>query len=174
MLADGGALNEERSDGWLRAGIIGAPHGLDGSFHVAQANPVLLDLGRTVRIGDQVRTIDRRAGHAGRLILRVEGCSNRDAAATFRGQSVFALRDDAPGLEADEWWAEDLEGCEVWDGERHVGAVRRLLALPSCEILEVTRSGEKDLLVPLVADAVRDVDLERGRIDVDLAFLGEP
>jgi ribosomal 30S subunit maturation factor RimM len=28
-------------------------------------------------------------------------------------------------------------------------------------------------LVPLVADAVRAVDLERGEIEVDLRFLGE-
>ena len=52
--------------------------------------------------------------------------------------------------------------------------MRRLLALPSCEVLEVARAGgETDLLVPLVSDAVRSVDLERREIDVDLAFLGE-
>jgi ribosomal 30S subunit maturation factor RimM len=39
-------------------------------------------------------------------------------------------------------------------------------------VLEVEREGE-DLLVPLVADAVRSVDVEERRIDVDLAFLGE-
>lgn len=173
MLADGGALNDERRDDWLRAGIIGAPHGLDGSFHVSQPTPALLELGRSVRIAGEVRTIDRRAGHDRRLIIRVEGCSGRDAAAALRGEPLLAQREDAPGLGPDEWWAEDLEGCEVWDGERPIGTVRRLLALPSCEILEVLRSGEKDLLVPLVGDAVRDVDLARGRIDVDLAFLGE-
>ena len=39
--------------------------------------------------------------------------------------------------------------------------------LPSCEVLEVG-----DLLIPLVSDAVRDVDVAGGRIDVDLEFLG--
>ena len=60
------------------------------------------------------------------------------------------------------------------DGERLVGTVRRLLALPSCEVLEVAREdGEADLLVPLVLDAVRGVDLERREIEIDLRFLGE-
>jgi ribosomal 30S subunit maturation factor RimM len=41
-------------------------------------------------------------------------------------------------------------------------------------VLEVARGdGEADLLVPLVSDAVRDVDVERRQIDVDLRFLGE-
>ena len=49
-----------------------------------------------------------------------------------------------------------------------------VLALPSCEVLEVAReaSGE-DLLVPLVSDAVRKVDVARREIESDLRFLGE-
>ena len=56
-----------------------------------------------------------------------------------------------------------------------VGTVGALLELPSCEVLEVTRGpgDAPDLLVPLIQDAVRSVDLEAGVIDVDLAFLGE-
>jgi 16S rRNA processing protein RimM len=51
--------------------------------------------------------------------------------------------------------------------------VRALVALPSCEALAVERAGGGELLVPLVRDAVRDVDVAGRRIDVDLAFLGE-
>jgi 16S rRNA processing protein RimM len=54
--------------------------------------------------------------------------------------------------------------------------VTRLLALPSCEVLEVDRGGSETsaaLLVPLIRDAVRSVDVESREIDVDLAFLGE-
>jgi 16S rRNA processing protein RimM len=40
-------------------------------------------------------------------------------------------------------------------------------------VLEVARDGAADLLVPLVRDAVRSVDVGAGVIDVDLAFLGE-
>jgi ribosomal 30S subunit maturation factor RimM len=49
-----------------------------------------------------------------------------------------------------------------------------MLSLPSCEVLEVAREGtDGDLLVPLVADAVRDVDVDARTIDIDLRFLGE-
>jgi 16S rRNA processing protein RimM len=128
--------------------------------------------GAVVRVAGRERVIDRRAGTDTRVIVRLEGCADRDAAEGLRGATLERPRDAAPELESDEWWAEDLEGCEVTDGERRVGTVRRLLALPSCEVLEVERDGE-DLLVPLVADAVRSVDVEARRIDVDLAFLGE-
>ena len=69
--------------------------------------------------------------------------------------------------------SEDLEGCAVRDGAREVGTVAALLGLPSCEVLEVRRPDAGDLLVPLVRDAVRAVDVQARVIDVDLAFLGE-
>lgn len=159
---------------WLRAGVVGRPHGLDGSFHVADPVASLLDLGTEVRLGDARREIVRLAGHDGRPIVRLEGCENRAAAEALRGQELYVARTDAPDLDEDEWWATDLEGCAVRDGEREVGVVARLLALPSCEVLEVTRAGDAPaLLVPLVRDAVRDVDLDRRVIDVDMEFLGE-
>jgi 16S rRNA processing protein RimM len=158
---------------WLHAGRVGRPHGLDGSFHVIQPNPRLLQAGAVLRVAGAERTIDRRAGHDAGVILRLEGCSDRSGAEALRGEELLFPRAAAPDLGPDEWWAEELEGCTVRDGERTVGVVRRLLALPSCEVLEVERAGGgTDLLVPLISDAVRQVDTERREIDVDLEFLG--
>ena len=50
--------------------------------------------------------------------------------------------------------------------------VRRMIALPSCEALEVDRAGGGELLVPLVRDAIRGIDRDARRIDVDLGFVG--
>jgi 16S rRNA processing protein RimM len=45
--------------------------------------------------------------------------------------------------------------------------------LPSCEALEVLpEPGAEPLLVPMVKDAIRSVEIERERIEVDLEFLG--
>jgi len=53
-----------------------------------------------------------------------------------------------------------------------LGTVRRVLALPSCEVLEVVLAdGGGELLVPLVSDAVQTVDIERREILVDVQFL---
>ncbi len=160
--------------GWLRAGRVGRPHGLDGSFHVSGASPALLVLGRRVMVGGRELEIVRRSGLADKPILRLEGCAGRTAAEELRGEELLVPRSAAPPLEEDEWWAEELEGCRVHDGAREVGEVRRLQALPSCEVLEIARAGGgPDLLVPLIRDAVRGVDVEARRIEVDLDFLGE-
>jgi len=158
---------------WLHAGRVGRPHGLDGSFHVTRPNVQLLQSAETVLVADRELEITRRAGTPRQLILRLEGHENRAAAEALRGQDILVARSHAPELGPDEWWAEDLAGCSVHDGDRPVGTVRRLVELPSCEMLEVERAGGGELLVPLVTDAVREIDLDRRAIDVDLRFLGE-
>jgi 16S rRNA processing protein RimM len=133
----------------------------------------LLTVGTRVTVAGVARRIERRAGTAERPIVRVEGAADRDAALALRGEPLWVERADAPPLDEDEFWADDLVGADAVDGDRAVGTVSRVLALPSCEVLVVERAGEAELLVPLVGDAVRAVDLQARRIDVDLAFLGE-
>jgi 16S rRNA processing protein RimM len=154
------------------AGYVGRPHGLDGSFHVTRPRAELLAEGALLRVAGASREVVRRAGTDQRPILRLGGCEDRDAAEALRGEELRVPRADAPALEPGEYWAEELEGCRVHDGDVAVGVVRRLLALPSCEVLEVARDGDADLLVPLVRDAVRTVDPAARRIDIDLRFLG--
>jgi 16S rRNA processing protein RimM len=157
---------------WLHAGRVGRPHGLDGSFHVTRPNAQLLENATSVMIDDRELQITRRAGTPQRLILRLEFHENRDAAEALRGKELLVARVAAPELGPDEWWAEDLVGCSVHDGARAVGTVRQLVELPSCEMLVLERAEGGELLVPLVSDAVREVDLDRRAIDVDLRFLG--
>jgi 16S rRNA processing protein RimM len=162
------------AEDWLAGGRVGRPHGLDGSFHVLEPRPGLLRLGVVVRAGDREAKIVRRAGTDERPILRLDGVDSREAAGELRGVELLVAREVAPALEEDEWWARDLEGCRVVDGERELGFVERLVPLPSCEALEVAGAGDEEpFLVPLVRDAVRLVDVEEKVIDVDVAFLGD-
>jgi 16S rRNA processing protein RimM len=157
---------------WLLAGRVGRPHGLDGSFHVAQASLRLLDVGMSVQVGSESRVITRRAGQESHPVIALEGCDDRPGVRALQGQELLVARTAAPALPEDEWWVEDLEGCTVRDGQRVVGTVARMLSLPSVDVLEVTRSdGEPALLVPLVGDAVRSVDVEQKEIQIDLQFL---
>jgi 16S rRNA processing protein RimM len=164
----------EKSAGrWLQAGRVGRPHGLDGSFHVREATVALLAPGVEVVVDGHQSRIVRRAGDDRHPIVRLAGYETRSAAQSLAGRALLVEQSEAPELEPDEWWAEDLVGCLVHDAGQEVGTVVRLLALPSCEVLEVSRpGGAEELLVPLVSDAVRTVDIDQQRIDIDLEFLG--
>jgi 16S rRNA processing protein RimM len=170
------------------AGRVGRAHGLDGSFYVTGARSRLLVLGAAVTFGERTAKIVRRAGTEEHPIVRLEEIGDRIGAEALRGLELTVELAAAPTLEEGEWWAQELEGCEVVDGERYVGKVVGLMELPSCEALEVRlvppegdRGSDEEsgggsageLLVPMVRDAIRHVDPAGRRIDIDMAFLGE-
>jgi 16S rRNA processing protein RimM len=115
--------------------------------------------------GNRVEIV-RRAGTDARPILRLEGSSSREDAEALRRSELRVPVAEAPALEEGEFWAHDLVGCRVVDGTREIGVVARMVALPSCEAIEV---GE--LLIPLVRDAIRSMDLAERLIDVDMGFV---
>jgi 16S rRNA processing protein RimM len=157
----------------LEAGRVGRPHGLDGSFYVTRPRSRLLTVGTLVTVAGRALAIVRRAGTAERPIVRLQGIEDRVAAERLRGQPLALQREQAPVLAPGEWWAHELEGCEVFGGGRLLGTVSRLIELPSCEALEVERAqAGEPLLVPMVKDAVRRVEISTRRIDVSLDFLG--
>jgi 16S rRNA processing protein RimM len=146
----------------LQAGRVGRPHGLAGGFYVEQAaHP--LTAGTELLVGERPATVAHRGGTDQRPLVRLEGVTDRNGAEALRGQPLLV-----PGgreeLSSEEWYDDDLIGCRV----EGIGEVRAVLHGPSCDVLEV---GEKGVLVPLIRDAVRSVDVEARVIDVDLAFL---
>ncbi len=152
---------------YLEAGRVGRAHGLDGSFHLLSPRPRLLKLGLPTDLGEIVRL----AGTDERPLVRLAGCETREAAEALHGQPLRVALEHAPELEEGEWWAHELEGLTVTDGDREIGRVRRMLELPSVEVLEVERTDGSELLVPMVADAIRELDVPGRRVDVDLGFL---
>jgi 16S rRNA processing protein RimM len=157
----------------LEAGRVGRPHGLDGSFYVTAARPRLLSVGTKITLGGADYEIVRCAGVRERPIVRLAGIADRGAAEALRDTALQVPLAQAPALEDGEWWGHELEGCAVCDGAREVGTVSALLELPSCEVLAVARREGGELLVPMVKDAVRSVDVAGRRVEIDLDFLGE-
>jgi 16S rRNA processing protein RimM len=146
--------------GQVTAGRVGRAHGLDGSFYVdGVAEP--LAPGTEVTVAGRATRVERRAGTDARPILRVSGVDDRDAAEALRGERILV---DGGDLAEGEYLTADLVGCEV----PGVGEVRRVIAGPSCDVLEV---GEEGVLVPFVSDAITRVDTAARVIEVDAEFL---
>ncbi|MEA2483646.1 MAG: rRNA processing protein RimM [Thermoleophilaceae bacterium] len=147
----------------VSAGRVGRAHGRDGSFYVSHADHAL-PVGTHLRIAGVDREVVRRAGTDDRPIIRLDGVDDREAAVALQGEVLLIDEGESP-LDEDEYLVSDLVGCEV----PGVGYVERVLDAPSCALLEVGHDG---ILIPLISDAVKQVDLERRVIEVDREFLG--
>lgn len=102
--------------------------------------------------------------HKGHIIIKFKGVDSRSQAEALQWQYLEAPEDERPELEEDIFMLEDLIGLEVYTsaGER-LGNVSEVLFYPANDLLVV---GEHQ--IPMVKEFVKDVDLEKGRITVEL------
>jgi 16S rRNA processing protein RimM len=147
----------------VSAGRVGRPHGLDGSFYVNGPKQPLAE-GTVISVAGADRRVERRAGTDERPIVRLEGISDRDGAAALLGEPLLLDLEEEP-LEEGEYIVSDLVGCTI----EGLGVVTGVIPGPSCDVLEV---GVDGVLVPLVSDAVKRVDIEGRIIEIDRDFLG--
>lgn len=146
-------------------GRVGRPHGTDGSFVVegASGDPARFAVGATVLAGGEpARVVSARRVGKGRLAVRLDRTVER-------GTELAVPRDTLPPPAEGSYYVADLVGLEVVEeGRGRVGVVSDVLSLPANDVLQL----DTGLLVPLVEDCVREVDLERGRVVLNPGFIG--
>jgi 16S rRNA processing protein RimM len=160
----------------LPLGTFGRPHGVRGEVTLHLFNdaaaleelelPLAIEIVRGEERTPATLTAIRPGGDA--LLVCLEGVDTRDAAAKVTNAELWVPRRHLAALEAGEVYVEDLIGCTVVDGEGRVrGTVRASFWNGAQDVLTIDEPGGGELLVPAVAEFIRDVDLEARRVVVD-------
>lgn len=110
--------------------------------------------------------------HGGRLLVRLAGVTDRDAADALRGTLFVVDSGDLPPIdEADTYYDHELEGLRVRTiTGQDVGVVAEVVHTAAGELLAVRReSGDdkREVLVPFVTAIVTSVSLDDGAIEID-------
>lgn len=151
--------------GTVSIGRVGRPHGVDGAFVVEQASD---DLQR-FEVGAEL-LVD---GHLARVVVSRQVGGRRRAIKldrdVERGMELRIRRADLPRLEEDSYYVSELVGLEVIDADgARVGVVRDVHPGPANDALEL----DSGLLLPLVGDCIREVDVVGGRVLLNPGFTG--
>lgn len=146
-------------------GRVGRPHGVDGSFVVdgASEDPERFVLGASVLVdGTPARVISHKRVAKGRPAIRLDRPAER-------GATLAVPASDLPVPEEGGWYTFELVGLAVEDeGGAPLGLVVDVYPGTANDNLEL----DNGTLVPLIDDAVREVDRSAGRIVVNRGFLG--
>jgi 16S rRNA processing protein RimM len=108
--------------------------------------------------------------HGGRLLLRLAGVDDRDAADALRGSLFVVDSDDLPPIdEPDTYYDHQLEGLHVRTTTgQDVGVVAEVLHTAAGELLAVKRSDDgREVLVPFVSAIVASVSLDDRIVEID-------
>lgn len=159
-------------------GKLGRPHGLRGElrfFPYNEDSPVLKTLKQGVLIFDershdvQVESIRRKGAN---FVLKVDAIADRTAASTWTGAELWVdveIFDEI--TDEDTYYHWQLVGLDAVDhaGEK-VGVVRVVQNYGAGDLL-VIRTPRGHVDVPFMDPYVGEIDLEAGRIVVDIHWL---
>jgi 16S rRNA processing protein RimM len=145
-------------------GRVGRPHGVDGAFVVeaASQDPERFEVGAELLVdGVPARIVLFRRVGGRRIAVKLDR-------GVPRGAELTVPRDSLPELPVDSYYVVELVGLEVIDGHgARVGSVRDVLPGPANDVLEL----DNGVLLPLVEDCVREVNLAGRRILLNPGFI---
>lgn len=110
------------------------------------------------------------------VVLKLAGVDSRDAAQALQGQLLYVREADAVSLPRESYFWHQVIGLAVRSTQgEDLGTVREIIQTGSNDVYVVrpsTGSGgadrDRELLLPAISDVVRDIDLERGLMTVEL------
>lgn len=95
------------------------------------------------------------------IIVKFAELSDISEAELLKNTVVYTTRDQLPELEEGVYYITDLIGCRVIDDNgENVGELVDVLPTGSNDVYVIKRPEKKDLLLPVIEDAVLNVDIE--------------
>jgi len=113
----------------------------------------------------QEERVEEARVHGHSVVAKLEGCSDRDAAAMLKGADIAIPRSELPAAGPGEFYWADLIGLKVTNEQaQELGVVARMLETGANDVLVV--EGSRERLIPFVQEVVRQVDFAAGVITV--------
>ncbi len=163
---------------YVAVGQVVGVHGLHGELKVKvlTRDPHRLGLSQRVYMGLEDEepvpwAVEGYRLHQGRVLLKLKGCDDRNTAETLRGYAVQVPLEEAIPLEEGEYYEHQIVGLDVWTvSEELLGQVVEIIYTPANDVYVVRRaaSNGREILIPAIDSVVLKVDLEAGRLLVDL------
>jgi 16S rRNA processing protein RimM len=146
----------------VRIGRVGRSHGIDGAFFIEDpsSDDSWWKVGSKFLVGGiPVEVVGSRRS-SGRPIVKLD-------TTVERGEAIEVERHALPPTGVDEYYAFELVGLPVVEETgRDLGSVKTVVTGVANDVLEL----DTGILLPMVEDCVREIDLDLGRIVVSAGF----
>lgn len=153
---------------YIKIGLIYREHGIKGEVKVKPLTDdagryrglkscFMLEDGRYVPVGiSSVRIKDEAE-----VIVKLEGCDDRNEAIRKRGEYIFVNRKNAVKLPKGRYFISDLEKCEIISDDKKIARVDEVLQPGANDVFYCTLDNGKRILIPFIKQAVDKIDIEQ-------------
>ena len=158
----------------LRVGRIIGAHGLKGALRFRPDNPDSDTLEKVARVfletaegSREFRLTGMKPLDATIRRITLEGIADAMAAESLKGAIVMLAAEDVPAPKPGEFYYHEVVGCEVFltDGSR-LGTIEEVFSNGAQDIW-VVREGQREVLIPVIEDVVKAMDIAARRVTIE-------
>ncbi|MCF6179384.1 MAG: ribosome maturation factor RimM, partial [Geopsychrobacter sp.] len=162
-------------DSLVESGLVTGTHGLRGDLKVRalSGDPQALLTAEVLYLrtpdGHLRKTTPlRQSLHKGLVLLRLVGFESLTAVEGLRGGKILLDQDSLPALDKDEFYWHQIEGASVIDRQQGEIGVLKSMFTTAAHDNWVVEGAYGEVMIPVVEAFIVKVDVQLGRIEVDL------
>ncbi|WP_251546317.1 ribosome maturation factor RimM [Limosilactobacillus caecicola] len=114
-------------------------------------------------------TVASARPHKGMMLVKFVGMDNINDVEKFRDCLLSVAEDQQEDLAEGEYYYRQIIGLKVvtTDG-RELGEIKEIMSPGANDVWVVDRPGKQDLLLPVIKDVIKKVDLDQQMVTVEL------
>lgn len=158
----------------FRVGVISNTHGIRGEVKVypTTEDPARFRTLKTVLLdtGEEYQELEIATVKFFKnlVILKFKGMDNINDVEQYKGRDLYVSREDAIPLEEGEYYLADIIGARlITDEGEDFGELTDILETGANLVYVVDHEG-KEVLLPVIPDCVKNVDVEKQEITVHI------
>ena len=101
-------------------------------------------------------------------IIKFKGMYHINDIEKYRDFSLKVAEENLTDLEDGEFYYHEIIGLEVYENDVLLGTIKEILQPGANDVWVVKRKGKRDLLLPYIPPVVLGIDIEQGRVDVEI------
>ena len=155
----------------LELGKVVNTHGSRGEIKVQPwcDDPEIFDELEYIYIGDKRYDILKSRLHKNCEIIALDGVNNINEAELLRNKVVTIEREILGELPEGTYYIADLEGLEVKTVDGQVlGTIDEVIKTGSNDVYVLNNPGKKPILIPVIEQVVKEVNIDDGFVLVEL------
>ena len=165
--------NAQQPPEFVVVGRVVRPHGVRGALVVHALSPIIRSVtpGSQIFVGNppsKIEILEFRP-HRDRYLMTLPGCTTREQADRYRGAEINLRFDEVEPLPDGEYYYWQILGLEVSTVEgKSLGQVVQILETGANDVYIVRDADGKDQLLPAIKQVIKEIDLDGGRLIVEL------
>ena len=157
---------------FLEIGKVVNTHALKGEVKVVpwcDDPQIFLGLGH-VYIDSKPFDIENAKEHKGSILLKLKGIDSIEQAEELKSKNtvLYVTRAQLGELPKDSYYIKALIVLKVYEEDRFLGTLEDCFSTGSNDVYVVRSDDGRQILLPAIKQVVKNVDIDGGRMDVEL------